>query len=835
MPFYSFHLSVPAQPDVVAERIRRVVSPAPTFWGTLATSWKRPQSSGSPFLGSVENLSFKIRRNIHYRNSFLPLIQGKIIPTPTGSRLDVFMYMQPFSLIFMLIWFGFLVNLESGVVNANIARSFIPLGMIVFGLVMSLGGFFFEAMKVMPLLSEAVFNSAITSVPAPDTESQLRAQTALPNAELSGNRVGPAIAAVAVLAGLALFYLNDHRIRANPAFATAMKSLSNSAAVKAAIGAPIKAGLVVRGVVQDSTAAGYAILAVPVIGPAGKGTLYVVANRVGSDWDMEREVLQLGAGPRRIDLTPPTQQEHFHYPATGHVYLLPLDAASSSDLKDLPAYYKVRLGLDVSLLPTQELAPDTLDQNRKQVIAEKALLSMAKNQPEMAEDMDSVLIGVTSQDMNFQSLNLRYANNFRSGRFSIISTARLHAMPWYAGDNPEVFAVRTRKMVTRSLALLHYPVNVSSDVTSAVTSNVYTVSDIDEMGESLGGQGGNAPSEASEAPCVAILQSPNGKQGWRLGCINDAQGDSRFERFENYTGVPLFVMAHADFSFQEEPPFRFIRKYRPKDNRSRSFGIGAMTSFDSYLVGDSQTFAWIELILADGKRVHYARTSLGSGYASAEFRARNSLGDPFSRSTLAWVDNGWDLVTMDGWTCRFPASGPDRTWQQGALTGLRSASGETFSIRRNIASDLQEVRAPNGETIEFTNDAMHRITSGTESSGHAIQYEYDKAGRLVHVHDSQNGEEFYEYDSMNRLTTVRNAQHRPLLVNEYGDMGEIRSQTLADGEKLLYESGYDENQKLASLKLTLPNGYTILWQRTRDGFIRYLPKPSTDGSAGLGR
>jgi YD repeat-containing protein len=190
---------------------------------------------------------------------------------------------------------------------------------------------------------------------------------------------------------------------------------------------------------------------------------------------------------------------------------------------------------------------------------------------------------------------------------------------------------------------------------------------------------------------------------------------------------------------------------------------------------------------------------------------------------------------MDGWTYRFPASGPDRTWQQGALTGLRSASGETFSIRRNIASDLQEVRAPNGETIEFTNDAMHRITSGTESSGHAIQYEYDKAGRLVHVHDSQNGEEFYEYDSMNRLTTVQNAQHRSLLVNEYGDMGEIRSQTLADGEKLLYESGYDENQKLASLKLTLPNGYTILWQRTRDGFIRYLPKPSTDGSAGLGR
>ncbi len=832
MPFYSFHLSVPAQPDVVAARIRRVVSPAPNYWATLASSWKRPQLPGSPFLGSVENLSFRIRRNIQYRNSFLPMIRGKIISTPTGSRVDVFMYMHPFSLVFILVWFGFLVLIESRIADLNIARSFLPIVMAVFGLAVSLGGFFFEALKVMPLLSEAVFNSAIATVPDPNPESQLRARAALPREELSGNRIGPVIAIVVALAGLALFYLYGLRLRASPAFTTAMNLVSHSVEAKTALGEPIRAGLGARGEVHDWSASGYAILAVPVKGPTGKGTLYVMANRAGGDWDMERVALQLEDESRRIDLTPPTQQETFHYPTTGRVYLLPLDDASSSDLKNLPAYYKVRLGLDVSLLPKRELAPDILDQNRKQVIAEKALISMAQNQPEMAEDMDSVLIGVTSQDMNFRPLNLRYANNYRSGRFSIISTARLHALPWYAGDNPEVFAVRTRKMVTMSLALLHYPVNVSSDVTSAVTSNVYTVSDIDEMGDSLGGQDGNAPSEASEAPCVAILQSPNGKQGWRLGCINDAQGDSRFERFENYTGVPLFVMARADFSFPEEPSFRFIRKYRPRDNRSRSFGIGAMNSFDSYLVGDSQTFAWIELILADGKRVHYARTSQGSGFANAQFRSPSSLGDPFSRSSLAWIDNGWDLATNDGWTYRFPASGPDRTWQQGALTGLRSASGKAFSIRRNIASDLEEVRAPNGESIEFTNDKMHRITSGTETSGHAIQYEYDASGRLAHVHDSQNGDEFFEYDSFNRLVAVRNAQHRPLLVNAYGDMGEIRSQTLANGEKLQYESGYDENHKLVSLKLTLPNGYTILWQLTRNGFVRSWPQPPADAGTG---
>src|SRR5580692_4187355 len=116
MPYYSFHLNVPAQPGVVAERIRRIVSPAPTFWETLGSSWKRPRAPGSAFLGSVENLSFKIRRNIQYRNSFLPIIWGKIVPSPSGSRVNVFMYMHPFSLVFMLVWFGFLIHIESKLV-----------------------------------------------------------------------------------------------------------------------------------------------------------------------------------------------------------------------------------------------------------------------------------------------------------------------------------------------------------------------------------------------------------------------------------------------------------------------------------------------------------------------------------------------------------------------------------------------------------------------------------------------------------------------------------------------------------------------------------------------
>jgi uncharacterized protein RhaS with RHS repeats len=105
----------------------------------------------------------------------------------------------------------------------------------------------------------------------------------------------------------------------------------------------------------------------------------------------------------------------------------------------------------------------------------------------------------------------------------------------------------------------------------------------------------------------------------------------------------------------------------------------------------------------------------------------------------------------------------------------------------------------------------------------AVQYEYDGAGRLTHVHDSANGDKFYQYDPINRMTTVLDAKGHPFLVNTYGYLGEVTSQTLADKRRLLYEYGWDSNQRLTFLKFTDPQGYVIEWWRGPDGFTRSLP------------
>jgi YD repeat-containing protein len=183
-------------------------------------------------------------------------------------------------------------------------------------------------------------------------------------------------------------------------------------------------------------------------------------------------------------------------------------------------------------------------------------------------------------------------------------------------------------------------------------------------------------------------------------------------------------------------------------------------------------------------------------------------------------------VARDGWTYQFPSSSPTQSWQRSALVGVTSTSG-AFTITRQGAGDLRVVKAPDGTSVEFGVNSMHRIISARESGGRTVHYEYDADGRLVHVQDSETGDEFYEYDPLNRLRAVLDATRRPRLLNTYGYSGDIRSQTLANGDTLSYEGVYSSSSGLVALKLTLPNGYTIDWSLTSDGYSQSWPQAPT--------
>lgn len=69
-------------------------------------------------------------------------------------------------------------------------------------------------------------------------------------------------------------------------------------AVVAALGTPIEDGWYMTGEIQVTPATGNADISIPLEGPSGDATLYVVAHKSGGQWRYETIVVELADGTR---------------------------------------------------------------------------------------------------------------------------------------------------------------------------------------------------------------------------------------------------------------------------------------------------------------------------------------------------------------------------------------------------------------------------------------------------------------------------------------------------------------------------------------------------------
>ena len=73
-------------------------------------------------------------------------------------------------------------------------------------------------------------------------------------------------------------------------------------AVIEALGSPIKGGFLVSKNTNVNGASGGFNLAIPVAGPKGKGTIYVLANKSLGRWNYSGLIVEVGRTHERIDL-----------------------------------------------------------------------------------------------------------------------------------------------------------------------------------------------------------------------------------------------------------------------------------------------------------------------------------------------------------------------------------------------------------------------------------------------------------------------------------------------------------------------------------------------------
>ncbi|WP_293001529.1 hypothetical protein [Nevskia sp.] len=160
MPIYRFALHVPSPVHIVVARIRPFVRPPRRFVEKIRKSFATPKTLEPSFLGEVTEDSFRVRRDIRFPNSCLPVICGRITPTSFGSRISVTMFLQPIVAAFTGVWLAGVGYTAWRVLidpnSASKGTSWFPISMLLFGIAMILLSFFSEALKARRILEDAL-------------------------------------------------------------------------------------------------------------------------------------------------------------------------------------------------------------------------------------------------------------------------------------------------------------------------------------------------------------------------------------------------------------------------------------------------------------------------------------------------------------------------------------------------------------------------------------------------------------------------------------------------------------------------------------------------------
>jgi RHS repeat-associated protein len=261
----------------------------------------------------------------------------------------------------------------------------------------------------------------------------------------------------------------------------------------------------------------------------------------------------------------------------------------------------------------------------------------------------------------------------------------------------------------------------------------------------------------------------------------------------------LFVYRHVDLVLPDAIPIVIERTYRQKDTNSYSFGIGTSSRYDMRLWSENN-YQEADLILPDGGRVHYVRTSPGESFIGAEYRSTNTPGKYYA-STLKWNKTIWDLTLTNGLTYEFGDLAP--------LQGISDRFGNKLTITREDgeSGNITQITTEHGLWAKFTYEGS-RITSIADNSGRHIKYTYNEAGLLESATDAAGRQTTYGYDSEDELTKITDGRGKTYLENEYEAHGRISHQTLGDGGTFTF--AYTENPETKAVEATTvtdPRGY----------------------------
>ncbi|MEG8281212.1 RHS repeat-associated core domain-containing protein [Streptomyces sp. AHA2] len=253
------------------------------------------------------------------------------------------------------------------------------------------------------------------------------------------------------------------------------------------------------------------------------------------------------------------------------------------------------------------------------------------------------------------------------------------------------------------------------------------------------------------------------------------------------------------------------RTYWQGDTRPRAFGIGRDLSYNLYL-HSKRLYSEVDLYLPGGKKVHFVRTSPGSGYADAVFEPEGTP-TALNGAKISQESGSWHLRLRDGTAYVFPWYGP--------LQEIRDRHGNATRIIRSNGSkgDITSVTAPGGRWISFSYDSAQRITKAQDNTGRSTSYTYDEAGRLKTVTDPAGKVSSFTYDGVtNRIATAKDARGIVYMTNSYYADGRVKKQTLTEGQEYAFAYTQTGTGQVTATEVTQPGGSVRRVEFDNSGF-----------------
>ena len=280
----------------------------------------------------------------------------------------------------------------------------------------------------------------------------------------------------------------------------------------------------------------------------------------------------------------------------------------------------------------------------------------------------------------------------------------------------------------------------------------------------------------------------------------------------------LFIHRSTDLLLSDTLPMQIERTYRANDTKARDFGIGANHNFGLFLsnptgdpVGAPPS---VDLILPDGARLNFQRTSGGS--VSDSIYRHFSSPTPFQGATLRvdTVRDRWQVTLRDKTVYEFSDHAPN------VLMSVRDRYGNSINITRfSGAGPISRITSSNGRYFDFTYNASKRITQITDNIGRRVKYDYDSQGRLWRVTDAANKVEQYAYDSAHRMTSITDKRGNTMVTNVYDANGRVVHQTLADGAEWKFAYTVGSTGKVERTRVTNARGYDTLMIFNGSGYV----------------